>query len=83
MFENKRKILDCVTRTSTKSISVAGRHHDAFTGRLAVLVDSESASASEVFARVVQLERRAFVLGDRTSGMVMEANGFQHQAFVD
>jgi carboxyl-terminal processing protease len=73
LFQNDRKVYDRVMRTSTKSVSVAGRHHDAFTGRLAILVDSESASASEVFARAVQLERRAFVLGDRSSGKVMES----------
>jgi C-terminal processing protease CtpA/Prc len=83
MFENDLKIYDRVTRASTKSISVAGRHHDAFTGRLVVIVDSDSASASELFARVVQLEKRAFVLGDRTSGRVMEARFYRHETFID
>jgi C-terminal processing protease CtpA/Prc len=82
MFETDRKIYDRATRTSTKPFSISGRHHGAYTGRLVVLVDSDSASASEIFARVVQLEKRAFVLGDRTSGMVMEARFFQHQAFL-
>jgi carboxyl-terminal processing protease len=83
MFETDRKICDRITRTASKPVSVSGRHHGAYIGRLAVLVDSESASASEVFARVIQLEKRGFVLGDRTSGMVMEAKSFRHQAFVD
>jgi C-terminal processing protease CtpA/Prc len=83
MFENDLKLYDRVRRDSTKPISVSGRHHDAFTGRLVVLVDSGSASASELFARVMQLEKRAFVMGDRSAGMVMEAMTYRHEISVD
>ena len=81
IFQYDRKIFDRVGRNSTTPVSLTGRRHDAFTGRFAVLVDSESASASELFARVVQLEKRGFVVGDRTSGMVMEAQHFPHDGY--
>ena len=79
IFENDLKIYDRVRRESTKPVTVKGRHQTAFTGRLVVLIDSESASASEVFARVIQLEKRGIVLGDRSSGRVMEAKHYRHQ----
>jgi C-terminal processing protease CtpA/Prc len=83
LFQNDLKILDRVGRDATKSVSVTGRHHDAFTGRFAVLIDSESASASEVLARVVQLERRGFIVGDRSSGSVMESRLYPHEVALD
>jgi C-terminal processing protease CtpA/Prc len=83
MFENDLKVYDRVRRDSTKSISVDGRHRDAFRGRLVVLVDSGSASASELFARIMQLEKRAFIMGDRSSGMVREARTYAHEVGVD
>jgi len=79
LFEYDLKVYDRVARGSTKPVSVTGRHHEAFTGRLAVLIDSESASASELLARVVQLERRGFIIGDRSSGRVMEARFYPHE----
>lgn len=83
MFQNDVKIYDRIKRDTSKSISTSGRHSDAFTGRLVVLVDSGSASASELFARVVQLERRAFILGDRTAGMVMESRSHPHEMHLE
>lgn len=83
LFQNDLKILDRVGRDATKSVSATGRHHDALTGRFAVLIDSESASASEVLARVVQLERRGFIVGDRSSGSVMESRLYPHEVALD
>ena len=72
MFENEVKICDRVGRKESKPI-VAKPRHNAFTGKLVVLVDSRSASASEVFSRVVQIEKRGVVLGDQDLRQVMEA----------
>jgi carboxyl-terminal processing protease len=83
MFENDVKICDRVERNSTKPVFVTGRHHSAFSGKLVVLIDSESASASEVFARVIQLEKRGFVIGDRSAGRAMEAKHYPHEVSVN
>lgn len=49
---------------------------DIFRGRLIVLIDSDSGSASEVFARFIQLEQRGIVMGDYSAGAVMQSIGY-------
>jgi len=76
------KIADRVGRKEKKPMMTKGSH-DAFTGKLFVLVDSQSASASEVLTRLIQIEKRGVVLGDRSSGSVMEAREFSQQVGSD
>ena len=71
-FVHEVRIADAASRNGTKP-RVAKPAPRAFSGKLTVLVDSRSASAAELFARVVQLEKRGMVIGDHTAGMVMEA----------
>jgi C-terminal processing protease CtpA/Prc len=79
MFDHEVKIADTVMRTKTTPLTTK-RHHDSFNGKLIVLVDGSSSSASELFARTIQIEKRGTILGDRTSGLVMEAKLHLHEA---
>lgn len=82
LFDHEVKISDRVGKNETKPI-VSKRLGKPFAGKVIVLVDSGSASASEVLARVIQLEHRGTVVGDRTAGAVMEAKYYSESQGVD
>jgi len=78
IFGRELKIADRVGRKENKP-QLAKGFHEPYAGRVIVLVDSDSASAAEVFARVIQLEKRGVIMGDRTAGAVMEAKHYNEQ----
>lgn len=82
LFDKDVKIGDRVGRKE-RNPEVAKSLRSLFTGKLVVLVDSKSASASELFARIMQLERRGTVVGDRSSGSVMEAMHYNEKMGAD
>jgi carboxyl-terminal processing protease len=69
---------DRITRAGRKPENIRGFGHNAYTGKITVILDSESGSAAEVTSRVLQLEKRATVIGELSAGKVMEA-----QTYVD
>jgi C-terminal processing protease CtpA/Prc len=71
-FDHDVKIADLKGRKSTRPL-VAHKRKPLFEGKIVVLVDSQSASAAEMLARLLQIEKRAIVIGDRTSGLTMQA----------
>lgn len=79
VFERDVTIATRSSRKPEKPEVAKGHGGDAFKGQLLVLIDSRSASAAELFARVVQLEHRGTVVGDLSAGEVMEARFYQHQ----
>ena len=82
MFDKEIKIADRVGRKNSKP-EVAKPMHNPYLGKLVVLVDARSASAAELFARIIQLEKRGVVMGDKTEGAVMEAKHYEERAGTD
>jgi len=78
-FEQDLTIADLVGRKKMKPIKGKTQGKRVFKGNLVVLIDSESGSASEIFARVIQLEERGVVMGDRSAGAVMRSRYYGHQ----
>jgi C-terminal processing protease CtpA/Prc len=79
LFDRDITIANLKTRKEEKPLVAKTRGDSGFKNNLIVLVDSESGSAAEVVARVVQLEKRGTVIGDRTSGKVMRSRLYPHQ----
>lgn len=83
VFDHDVKVGDRIGRKEMKPENVKTRHGNTFPGKLIVLVDSGSASAAELFSRVIQIEKRGAVVGDRTVGAVMEARGYSGSQGTD
>lgn len=78
-FDRDITIGELKRRKESKPLVAKTRGDSGFKGNLLVLLDSESGSAAEVLARVVQLEKRGTILGDRSAGKVMRSRLYTHQ----
>jgi C-terminal processing protease CtpA/Prc len=76
-FTKDVKIADLKGRKPKDPSIAKTRGKGGFSGKLIVLIDSGSGSASEIFARVIQLEKRGTILGDVSAGAVMLAREYQ------
>ena len=81
-FDHDVKVADMKGRKEMKPILAKTRGSNIYKGQLIVLIDSESASAAELFARTIQLEKRGTVIGDRSQGAVMASKYYDHQTGV-
>lgn len=70
-FDRDVKFGDIVRRKKVEEHIAKSLKEKVFSGELIVLIDSNSASASEVFARIIQIEKRGKVVGDVSAGAVM------------
>ena len=83
MFKQDVTLATRVGRKARKPVIAKGRGDHAFDGKLMVLIDSHSASCSELFARAVQIENRGVIIGDKSAGAVMEARLYPEHLGID
>jgi len=83
VFPKDVQVGTLIARTPRKPLVAKSRGTRAYLGEITVLVDAESASAAELFARVIQLEGRGTVVGDRSSGSVMQSRGHGESQGLD
>jgi C-terminal processing protease CtpA/Prc len=82
-FDREVKIADLKGRKPMKPMTAKKRGSASVAAKVVVLIDSNSASAAELFARVMQLEKRAVVIGDKSAGAVMQAETFSGELGVE
>jgi carboxyl-terminal processing protease len=70
-FDRDIKMGDEKLRDKNKELVAKTQKEKVYKGELVVLVDSDSASASEMFSGTIQLEKRGKIIGDVTAGAVM------------
>ncbi len=82
-FDHDVKIGETKYRKEVKPEIAKTRGGSIFKGQLVVLIDSGSGSAAEIFARVIQLEKRGIVIGDRSAGAVMQSSTYPHDVGLE
>lgn len=79
LFDHDVTVGELKRRSEARPLVARTRGPNAYTGTVVVLIDSDSGSASEIFARVMQQEKRGVVIGDRSAGLVMRGKSYDHQ----
>ena len=81
--EKDTEIAKLVGRKPMKPQLAKTAGDNVFKGNVIVLIDSGSGSASEIFARFMQLEQRGVVIGEQSAGAVMQSRTIPMQMGAD
>lgn len=82
-FKNDTKMCEFRERKKTTQLTLKGRGDDAYNGKVVVLIDADSASGSEMLSRILQIEKRATIVGDNSAGALMLGRFFQDEFGLD
>lgn len=83
LFDKEVKIADVRRRKETEVSKTNPKKTTTFNGNIVILVDSGSASCSEILSRLIQIEKRGSVIGDKTAGAVMESQSVSMKMGTD
>lgn len=89
VLSDETSVADSLTRDKPHPLVSKPNRGALYTGKIVVLIDAETASAAEIFARTLQLHGRAKIVGDVSSGNTMEAEhhrfrgGAMHALYFD
>ena len=78
LFDHDITLGQLKRRKEMRPLVAKSRGRKCYAGNLIVLIDSRSTSASEMLARVMQIEKRGRIIGDRSLGYVMRARYYPH-----
>lgn len=81
IFHPRQSIGEIRGKKGTEKLMAKAAINSQFSGKLVVLVDSETAGAAEIFARFVQLEKRGTIIGDVTSGRSVKTKFLSHSSW--
>jgi C-terminal processing protease CtpA/Prc len=82
LFGKKIQLGELRDRKKVTILETESTGKDYFVGDVVVLIDSETGSASEIAARILQLEKRAKVIGDVSAGSAMTTRFFSYKAGI-
>jgi carboxyl-terminal processing protease len=78
-FESETIAFNLTKRDGQEAVKIKPHNDRLFTGKTVILMNSKSGSAAELLARMLQLTGKAIIIGDKSSGAVMQSRLYTHE----